>query len=178
MLIELIKRIKKTSEKKKNIFATPSLSVFLSNEISKEEFLNNSDLLEVYTKLDDNDVWGSMKYWVESNDFVIRELSQMLLQRKLLGIQFFNDKIDTYTYNQFLEKAQIHLNISRKKSKSFVVKGTVSNAAYVSSDKSINILKKNGEVVDVADASDLPNIKAMSKIVKKHYLCAPKSLYI
>ncbi|MCH8319091.1 MAG: GIY-YIG nuclease family protein, partial [Bacteroidetes bacterium] len=40
--------------------------------------------------------------------------------------------------------------------------------------ETINILMKNGEIVDVAQAADLPNIKAMSKIVKKYYLCYPK----
>jgi hypothetical protein len=30
--------------------------------------------------------------------------------------------------------------------------------------------------MDIAEASDLPNIKAMSKIVKKYYLCWPRQL--
>jgi hypothetical protein len=52
----------------------------------------------------------------------------------------------------------------------------VSNAAYVDKGDRINILTKTGKVVDVALASDLPNIKAISKIVKKHYLCWPKNV--
>jgi hypothetical protein len=31
-------------------------------------------------------------------------------------------------------------------------------------------------VIDIAEASDLPTIQAMSKIVKKNYLCWPKNL--
>ena len=54
--------------------------------------------------------------------------------------------------------------------------GTVSNEAYLSERNSIQILMKSGELVDVAQASDLPHIKAMSKIVKKNYLCWPKNL--
>jgi hypothetical protein len=37
-------------------------------------------------------------------------------------------------------------------------------------------MTKKGEIVDVAVATDLPNIKAMSKIVKKYYLCWPKGI--
>ena len=48
--------------------------------------------------------------------------------------------------------------------------------AYVSERNSIQILMKSGELLDVAQASDLPHIKAMSKIVKKNYLCWPKNL--
>ena len=54
--------------------------------------------------------------------------------------------------------------------------GTVSNEAYLSERNAIQILMKTGELVDVAQASDLPHIKAMSKIVKKNYLCWPKNL--
>jgi hypothetical protein len=35
---------------------------------------------------------------------------------------------------------------------------------------------KSGELLDIAHASDLPNIKAISKIVKKNYLCWPKNV--
>jgi hypothetical protein len=35
---------------------------------------------------------------------------------------------------------------------------------------------KSGEVLDIAHASDLPSIKAISKIVKKNYLCWPKNV--
>jgi hypothetical protein len=52
----------------------------------------------------------------------------------------------------------------------------VSNEAYVAGGKSINILTKQGKVIDIASASDLPTIKAISKIVKKNYLCWPKNI--
>jgi hypothetical protein len=35
---------------------------------------------------------------------------------------------------------------------------------------------KSGEVIDLASASDLPQIKAMSKTVKKNFLCWPKNV--
>jgi hypothetical protein len=41
---------------------------------------------------------------------------------------------------------------------------------------SINILLKSGKIIDIAEASDLSNIKAMSKIVKKNYVCWPKNV--
>jgi uncharacterized protein len=58
----------------------------------------------------------------------------------------------------------------------FMVSGEASNAAYLSNSQTINVLKKDGSVQDIAEASELPNIKAISKIVKKFYLCYPKSL--
>ncbi|MFN5331737.1 MAG: phosphohydrolase, partial [Bacteroidota bacterium] len=55
--------------------------------------------------------------------------------------------------------------------------GTISNYGYLEQD-SISILTKSGEVVDVAAAADLPNIKVMSKMVEKHYVCVAKSVIL
>jgi hypothetical protein len=56
----------------------------------------------------------------------------------------------------------------------FYTKGKISNAAYIAKGQNINILTKKGEMLDVAEAVDLPNIKAISKFVRKYYLCWPK----
>ena len=68
------------------------------------------------------------------------------------------------------------LNLDERELSYFLVEGSISNAAYLRKDQSINIFTKEGAIVDIAQASDLPNIKAMSKIVKKYYLCWPKSV--
>jgi hypothetical protein len=52
----------------------------------------------------------------------------------------------------------------------FFTKGSVSNAAYLPHKDSIWILKKDGRVVDITEASDLPHLKALSLVVRKHYL--------
>ena len=60
----------------------------------------------------------------------------------------------------------------------FVVQGNISNEAYLSEKQAINILTKNKKVVDIAEASDLPTIKALSNIVKKYYICWSKDVYL
>jgi len=54
--------------------------------------------------------------------------------------------------------------------------GVVSNEGYGSEAQAINVITKSGHIADIAQASDLPSIKAISKIVKKNYLCWPKNL--
>jgi hypothetical protein len=72
--------------------------------------------------------------------------------------------------NKICKQYQINLeNLSYLR-----VKGMLSNYGYIASGKRIKILKKNGEIVDISEASDLPNIKAISEIVKKYYLCIPE----
>ena len=53
-------------------------------------------------------------------------------------------------------------------------KSAVSNQAYDSQKSGIKILLKTQEVIDVAEASDHLNLKALSKPVKKYFVCYPK----
>ncbi|MDQ4140550.1 MAG: phosphohydrolase, partial [Bacteroidota bacterium] len=57
-----------------------------------------------------------------------------------------------------------------------MISGKISNNAYEGQGKSIDVLTKLGHVVDVADASDLPNIHALSNTVEKYYVCYPKEI--
>ena len=58
----------------------------------------------------------------------------------------------------------------------FLVEGQATNAAYLPSGDQINIKLKTGQVIDIADASDLPNIKALTHIVRRYYICWAKNL--
>ncbi|GAB4230780.1 MAG: HD domain-containing protein [Ekhidna sp.] len=176
MLIELIKRAKDLTQQGQAVPATPALKIFLERNITAKDFKEDPDILEVYALLDDNDIWGSMKFWQDHDDFVLRNLSMMLLERKLLGISFSSEDVGRIVTDDLVHKVMKLYKISEAEASYFVKTGIVSNSAYIASGQSIRILRKNGHVVDVADATDLPNIKAMSKIVKKHYLCAPKSV--
>jgi hypothetical protein len=51
----------------------------------------------------------------------------------------------------------------------------VTNAAYAEGQH-IHVLMPDGEKADIAQASDLPTIKALTKIVRKNYLCWPKNV--
>lgn len=176
MLIELIKRAKALTQQGEKLEATPALKIFLERNINDKDFEEDPDILEVYALLDDSDIWGSVKFWQEHDDVVLRTLSKMILDRKLLGISFSNEPTGRIVTDDLIQKVKGLYGVNENDAGYFIKTGSVSNSAYIASGQSIKILRKNGRVVDVADASDLPNIKAMSKIVTKHYLCAPKEL--
>jgi len=52
----------------------------------------------------------------------------------------------------------------------------LTNNAYSVKTDSINILTNKGELIDIAQASDISNVKSLSKTVIKYYLCYPKLL--
>jgi len=179
MLIQLIKRAQDlTIETKNAAFTDTGLDFFLSNKITHEKLNEDNSYLKAFMSIDDYDIWVSVKKWLKHTDFTLSYLSKGILERKLFKIkisdqEFIESEIEG-TKIEIIKK----LGIDEELMKYFLIQGVINNEAYVSGSEKINILRKSGKIEDIAEASDLPNIKAMSKIVKKYYLCSPKFVYL
>ncbi|MBT32638.1 MAG: phosphohydrolase [Thalassobius sp.] len=176
MLIQIIKRAKYLAQKGVDVFSSKPLSFFLKENIGFEDFREKPEYLEYFARLDDFDIWGSIKVWADHDDKVLAELSRMLLERRLFRVELTNKKSVDKNITSIRESLAKQLDISLEDAKFFCTKGKITNKAYVSQNQNILIKSKKGEIIDVAKASDLPNIEALSKIVKKFYLCYPKVL--
>ena len=176
LLINLIKRAKWLAGKGKLDAGNKALQLFLTHDYSLEDFQDNKKVLMAFLSLDDNDLWGSIKIWIDHNDRVLSELCRMLVERDLFKIGIYNKPIPENKVNTLREAYAKKFNISKKDASYFIIDGKLSNSAYELGNSKINVLMKNGDIIDIASASDLPNIKALSKIVNKYYLCFPKSV--
>lgn len=176
LLVNIIKRAQYLAISGEKLTASDSLSLFLNHSFTLDDFGEKPDLLTAFGNLDDYDVWGAIKHWQTHHDPVLSQLSQMLLQRKLFQIQLSTEPIQKSDVEKVKEKIGKDLKLGKSDVPYMFSHGMVSNEAYLSDRNSIQILMKSGDLLDVALASDLPNIKAMSKIVKKNYLCWPKNL--
>ena len=171
MLIQLIKRAKFLSRNAADFMMPPPLDLLFKKDLDFEDFRSKNNYLYAFASLDDYDIWSLIKSWTRHSDKVLSILSQRLLERKLFKVILSNEKESLKEIKPLREKIANQLNIKKKLCKHFVVKGISSNEAYLSQGDKINILTKKGKVLDIAQASDLPNIKALRKIVKKYYLC-------
>lgn len=178
MLIQVISRARQLTQSGVKVTATPALSIFLERNISKTDFEQDPDILGVFALLDDSDIWGSMKFWVNHEDFVLSKLSKMLLGRKIFRIDLASAPHSGTQIEGVRKKIRTYFDLSEEEARFFTGSGKISNEAYISSGQKINILTKKGEIVDIAVAIELPNIRAMSKIVTKYYLCWPKEVTI
>lgn len=176
MLINLINRAKTLAHTEHKVFASPSLSTFLEKNMSLEDFQTDNGLLEVYGNLDDHDIWGAIKVWQKDSDKVLSMLSTMLLERTLFKIILVNEPTEKDHINAIRDSISKQYGLLRSESRHFMTHGEVTNKAYMSGGQTINILTKKGDVIDIAKAADLPNIKAISKIVKKYYVGYPKNV--
>lgn len=176
MLISIIKRAKNLTQRGQDLFATPALKLFLKQEFKTEDFQEEPEVLETFLELDDYDIWGAIKIWSHYHDTVLSSLCQKLLKRELFRIKISTEPASEEEMEHISTKIQQVYGISASDAEYFHSTGQLSNNAYISGDQKIMILSKSGEVRDVVDAADLPNIKAMSKIVRKYYRCWPKDI--
>ncbi|MBT4882134.1 MAG: HD domain-containing protein [Flavobacteriales bacterium] len=174
MLIKVLQRAKELISDGKDIYTTPSLSVFLNKNYTLANFETNPQLLDDFAQLDDFDIYASLKYWKNDTDFVLSSLSDMILNRKLLKIKVQNNEFSASEIKNEIGKIQEQFNISENEAEYFIFSDKVSNSTYNIEKANINILMKNGNVIDITAASDQFNIEALSKRVDKYFLCYPK----
>jgi uncharacterized protein len=178
MLTQIIRRARELIKDGTEVFTPDYLGLFLKNEVALDEFKANKTYLEAFTKLDDNDIWACIKIWTKHSDYLLSSICQKLLDRKLYKIIISDQPFE----DSFLDKIQKDFlaqeGVNEDNLSYFVVKGSITNEAYLSEKQAINILTKNKKVVDIAEASDLPTIKALSNIVKKYYICWAKDVYL
>ena len=177
MLINLIHRAKHLAHSGMNLMVSEEFDFFLKNDFRLEDFKTDQRILENFLSLDDFDIWGAIKLWKGHEDYVLRNISQMFLTRNLFKINLVNEPFSRGELEELKLKTQTKLQIPDTDIDYFFSSGTVSNYGYLAKER-INILTKKGKVIDVALAADLPNIKVMSKIVEKHYVCRAKNLIL
>ncbi|WP_298480127.1 HD domain-containing protein [uncultured Maribacter sp.] len=172
LLMRILKRSKELILRGEVLDCSKNLLYFLENKVD----INNFDLevLIKFSKLDDIDILSAIKNWQECNDFVLSQLCQMVINRRLLHVKVKNEPISDAKLNKHFKKIKEKNNLTDEETNYFVFTGEIKNKAYNKEYQTINILKKNGKVSDVAKLSDYLNIKALSKTVTKYYICYPK----
>ncbi len=176
MLVNIIKRAQYLCQSGVTLSGSESLMTFLMHNYSIEDFKEKPSLKVAFGNLDDNDIWGAIKLWRNNPDWILSTLCQMLLTRNLFQINLSSDPIKKDKVEKVKAAICNKYKILKSDAAYFLSHGAVSNEAYVAEGQTINILTKNNGVIDIAEASDLPSIIAISKIVKKNYLCWPKNV--
>ncbi|WP_281615795.1 HD domain-containing protein [Flammeovirga sp. SubArs3] len=173
MLQSVIRRAKYLLAKGIDLVCDPNLKFFLTQSITKADFENDSSIVEHYLQLDDYNIWTALKSWQFGDDPVLRLLIDGLLNRKLFNVDMSIEEIDEEKLKSVQEKL-LSKGFEKEDLSFLCLKGSVSNAAYTSDRENIKVKMKGGAIIDISDASDLPNIEALTKIVTKYYLCQPK----
>ena len=172
LLIRVLQRARELSKQGIKLKASPAFSYFLNAEVRLSDF--NKEILDLFSKLDDYDIVSAMKEWQYHDDFVLRNLCDMIINRDLLKIKIKKKPIKANSESKHIQALINKYAISKEEAAYFVFCGEISNQAYEQNGQNINILYRSGKIEDIANASDQLNIKALSNPVTKYYICYPK----
>jgi len=177
MVIRVMQRARDLARAGVPVPGSSCLTYFLGRAVTLAEFQADAGILNRFVQLDDIDIWGAIKSWVSHEDKVLSFLAQSLLNRQLFKIVIrpepYDEDFQLGIVELIAETFQLPLDDARQ----LMITGKLSNTAYdPNSHETIDILTKLGKVVNVTEASDLPNIRALSQKVEKYYICYPKEI--
>ena len=171
LLVKILERAKLVTASGKVLFATPALQHFLLGDVNSERFFTEEIHLQQFAKLDDQDIHAAIKVWADSDDFILATLCKMITKRNLYKVEIGNEPTDPARVAELRLKTSEVLGISEAELSYFVFTGVITNRAYNAGIGNIDILMKNGTLLDITKASDLSNLESLDKTVTKHILC-------
>lgn len=174
ILTKVLKRAKELTLKGVQLPCSEPLLFFLQNRIALENF--DANILDLFSQLDDFDIISALKSWQRQDDFILSSLSKMIINRDLPKIKVVTDKALLDEIGPLQERFAAENNLSIADTNYFIFKGKIKNQAYSKEAEPIRILKKDRTIEDVVEASDQLNLKSLSKLVTKYYICFPKQL--
>ncbi len=175
LLVNMLRRARHLSESGVELFSTNALKFFLEGKYSTSDGFRNTELRDAFAGLDDYDIFASAKEWMNHSDPILKELSTRLIQRKLLRIQLDNQPFSKEKV-EALQQAWQMRGYSSDESSYFVFTGEIINSAYKDGDDKINICLKDGQIMELRQASDQLRLSVLTESTRKYFLCYPKEL--
>jgi len=173
MLIQFFKRIKIFNNTKKLLYLSKPLSFFIQNHITVTDFdKNRKELLDRFSLIDDIDIAYSLKSLLNSEDKILAYFANSLVNRQLFKVELQNEPFNSDYKDIIRQKLQNELpNLLAEEVDWLIIQGSESNSTYTTKKDEIKILKKDGTVQLLLDASDH---LIDSKVLKKYFISYPK----
>jgi len=175
LLSKILKRAKYLVLNGADLPASNALKYFLENTVSKEEFTETA--LTHFSLLDDSDIVIALKNWQFHPDRVLSYLSNAIVNRKLFHVTLVSKSELSSRLEYFRNVCMEKLDVKEEEADYFVFGDKLKNQAYDLKAEPIRIFTKNKETIDVLEASDQYNLKALSEPVYKYFICYPKSIH-
>ncbi len=164
ILVNILKRAAELSVNEQNIARSEHLNFFLN----KPRDFNDATLV-MFSKLDDYDIIGSVKSWMEHSDPVLSELSISLINRNLPKVIVQKQAFSESQLQSFYANCTNENDIAY-----FTHTGTVKNLAYNKDKYPINIKLKEDNIQNIIAVSDHLNLETLTQPVVKHFAYFPK----
>ncbi len=169
-LIKILSRAKELAQDGKELFCSPALRYFLYQRVDFSMFSPTSEALEQYALLDDNDVLCAIKAWISSDDKVLSALSRSFIDRRLFRGELLDAPL-TDEQKKALNKTYAQaLGIDEKDGEYLWSEHVSTSNTYSEKADSIDILYSDGTVRDIAQASEILDLAALTRKPTKRYI--------
>ena len=169
-LIKILSRAKELAQDGKELFCSPALRYFLYQRVDFSMFSPTSEALEQYALLDDNDVLCAIKAWISSDDKVLSALSRSFINRRLFRGELLDAPL-TDEQKKALNKTYAQaLGIDEKDGEYLWSEHVSTSNTYSEKADSIDILYSDGTVRDIAQASEILDLAALTRKPTKRYI--------
>ncbi len=169
-LIKILSRAKELAHSGKELFCSPALKYFLYQHVTFDAFGTHSEALEQYALLDDNDVLSAIKAWISSDDKVLSLLSESFINRRLFRGELQSEPLTEEQKKALNKQYAQALGISEQDAEYMWSEHISTSNTYSEKDDSIDILYSDGTVRDIADASEILDLEALTRKPKKLYI--------
>lgn len=172
ILINALTRAKELVRSGHRVFGTPALMYFLTNDVDADWFASHPETLDMYSSLDDNDIWSALKVWMSGEDRILARLASDLVTRHIFHVEVSDEPIPTDRINGIRRNIAEAVGVTETEAeKYFMSCNSAQKDMYDFSDQHIDILMKDGTLKDISEASDMLNIGLLSTKNRKYYLC-------
>jgi HD superfamily phosphohydrolase len=177
LLVNILKRAKTLADEGVELFATPSLKFFLYNHVNKETLFSKSpqyakeEVLDHFSKLDDNDIISCARVWADHSDFTLSYLCKGIINRHLYKVEINNDPFPQQRIEEMRKKIKLRYSLSDDVMDYFIFTLSISANTYNPEEEEIRIMDKSGRLKDLSDVSEMLKISVLKKTEKKHILC-------
>ena len=171
-LIKILSRAREVARSGKELFCAPALHYFLYQSVNFDMFSPTSEALEQYALLDDNDVMSAIKAWISSDDKVLSALSESFINRRLFRGELLSAPLSAEQKSSLNKQYASSLGVGEKEAEYMWSEHVSTSNTYSEKADSIDILYSDGTVRDIAEASEILDLEALTRKPKKLYLFA------
>ena len=169
-LIKILSRAKELARSGKELFCAPALRYFLYQPVSMAQFAPRSEALDQYALLDDNDVLSAIKAWISSDDKVLSLLSESFINRQLFRGELLDAPLSEADITALNDHYAQAFGLDPEDASYLWSEHVSTSNTYSEKADTIDILYSDGTVRDIAEASEILDLAALTRKPIKRYV--------
>ena len=176
VLVNILRRAKHLAEQGAGLFATPAFEAFLRSNPSRTDFEGDVRWLDLFSQLDDFDVFASLKVWMEHEDRILSDLCRKLVNRNLFRVELQALPFEPAYVESVRMKTAMVYHLEPEEEGYYFTCGKIENKAYNPLHERILIKVRPGVLTDISEVSEQLNNAVIPTTVSKFLLCFPKEI--